>query len=94
MEDGLRAIAAYKISAGYHCLNPCCYGRWSQSLYTRRHEAAIRSGLNPCCYGRWSQSYFDMLLSTQWKVLILVVMEDGLREHGDEVFQTLNGLLS
>ena len=36
--------------------------------------------LNPCCYGRWSQriKVYDKM-ETKFGVLILVVMEDGLR---------------
>ena len=36
-------------------------------------------GLNPCCYGRWSQSYSTAVNALEFFVLILVVMEDGLR---------------
>ena len=38
--------------------------------------------LNPCCYGRWSQRLLLkclLVLLNRW-VLILVVMEDGLRD--------------
>ena len=37
--------------------------------------------LNPCCYGRWSQRMVMMTSTEQMvQVLILVVMEDGLRD--------------
>ena len=36
--------------------------------------------LNPCCYGRWSQRGAEMSYQEEIDaVLILVVMEDGLR---------------
>ena len=42
---------------------------------------AHREGLNPCCYGRWSQSgVSDDQKNFCAVVLILVVMEDGLRD--------------
>ena len=61
-------------------LNPCCYGRWSQScVYS---ENGSFECLNPCCYGRWSQSVVNIAAMNEINaVLILVVMEDGLREQ-------------
>ena len=39
--------------------------------------------LNPCCYGRWSQRPMVTRSSQDAQaVLILVVMEDGLRGSG------------
>ncbi len=39
------------------------------------------AGLNPCSYGRWSQRPTSvMIIQTSHLVLILVLMEDGLRD--------------
>ena len=61
-----------------------------RALHNKRYEAVFYR-LNPCCYGRWSQSYetIDNYATCIICVLILVVMEDGLRdshlEEGDSV---------
>ena len=34
--------------------------------------------LNPCCSGRWSRTFSATLKSLSLRVLILVVVEDGL----------------
>ena len=52
--------------------------------YGLRHKVfnlikAMRVGLNPCCNGIWSQTYLVMS-RTLASVLILVVMEYGLRQ--------------
>ena len=61
-------------------LNPCCYGRWSQRKSPSSSKRRGTLCLNPCCYGRWSQSLKDSGGSGPVRhVLILVVMEDGLR---------------
>ena len=35
--------------------------------------------LNPCCNGIWSQTYIEVYSQEYYEVLILVVMEYGLR---------------
>ena len=46
-----------------------------------RRDRRDRRSLNPCCCGRWSQSLISRTLSKNLPtVLILVVVEDGLRE--------------
>ena len=60
-------------------LNPCFSGRWSARA-TGIRASVIRASLNPCFSGRWSarskkscgQIYKEL-------VLILVLVEDGLR---------------
>ena len=78
MEDGLRGVNDLD-RIEFLCLNPCCYGRWSQ-----RGEIGVSwiedDSLNPCCYGRWSQSESGEIEFDPMEVLILVVMEDGLRD--------------
>ena len=77
MEDGLRPSLSFDREC-YVCLNPCCNGRWSQTL-TDATGADIFS-LNPCCNGRWSQTELGKEVALgKIPVLILVVMEDGLR---------------
>ena len=48
--------------------------------------------LNPCCYGRWSQRSAWQDLRKAERVLILVVMEDGLRDSNAGIFYVSNGL--
>ncbi len=61
------------------CLNPCCNGIWSQTkLRTKLFIDGVDS-LNPCCNGIWSQTLVDFI-PVIIKVLILVVMEYGLRQ--------------
>ena len=42
-------------------------------------------GLNPCSCGGWSQSLFFLLSLKIKRVLILVLVEDGLRGGAQEV---------
>ena len=44
----------------------------------RRTENGFETSLNPCCNGRWSQTDGEWTIEA-YHVLILVVMEDGLR---------------
>ena len=77
MEDGLvlEIMKDFKMPEG--SLNPCCNGRWS-----RTHDAVKiineKGCLNPCCNGRWSRTQKIMAQISVGRVLILVVMEDGL----------------
>ena len=77
MEDGLRLKK--QMEERERSLNPCCNGRWSPTIY-HHFVMMLPRRLNPCCNGRWSPT---KLFSTKEKlieVLILVVMEDGLRQ--------------
>ena len=61
-------------------LNPCFNGRYSQSNSYPMDKRIVVS-LNPCFNGRYSQSHHARdLLETNSLVLILVLMEDTLRE--------------
>ena len=60
-------------------LNPCFNGRYSLSAFAVNHILS-RPGLNPCFNGRYSLSYENYIGSTFICVLILVLMEDTLRE--------------
>ena len=62
-------------------LNPYCSGRWSRTVHASS-SVGLRSGLNPYCSGRWSRTakHFNDHVS-DYKVLILIVVEDGLVLH-------------
>ena len=73
--------------AKQHCLNPCCNGRWSRTLRLNVLFTLKVHSLNPCCNGRWSRTAITPHVKPMFqKVLILVVMEDGLvqNENGNE----------
>ena len=79
MEDTLRDVKNFD-KAAIARLNPCCNGRYSQSC----KDADVKNfdkGLNPCCNGRYSQRPRMLFLSSNKRVLILVVMEDTLRDR-------------
>ena len=69
-------------------LNPCCGGRWSQSENSERCATILR-GLNPCCGGRWSQRKDLEANGAPNPVLILVVVEDGLRVSKEDLITLL-----
>ena len=62
----------------HNCLNPCCNGIWSQTTY--HFYFSSKECLNPCCNGIWSQTSISYNISDRPHVLILVVMEYGLRQ--------------
>ena len=79
MEDTLRELSktAYKTVAT--CLNPCFNGRYSQRGCGR--VTLLYMGLNPCFNGRYSQRTTFLVILSLLLVLILVLMEDTLREQ-------------
>ena len=78
MEDTLRDSGEYHEDDVHYSLNPCFNGRYSQRInpiYNKKLQC-----LNPCFNGRYSQSD---LFCKDWcmcVVLILVLMEDTLRD--------------
>ena len=42
--------------------------------------------LNPCCCGRWSQRVIKTAIDIMDTVLILVVVEDGLRDAESDFY--------
>ena len=68
-------IINYKI-----CLNPCFNGRYSQRR-GRVMKLYMVLSLNPCFNGRYSQSIRFIAVIPTLCVLILVLMEDTLREY-------------
>ena len=78
MEYGLRPKLGSLTAKQLTSLNPCCNGIWSQTkrIFCWRRKPS----LNPCCNGIWSQT--DVIDDEEnLKVLILVVMEYGLRQE-------------
>ena len=59
-------------------LNPCFSGGWSRSLCEAYLNGAEAAGLNPCFSGGWSRRTKHGLLWQVERVLILVLVEDGL----------------
>ena len=60
-----------------YCLNPYCSGRWSRTK--KQMIADFLYCLNPYCSGRWSRTLkLLIILLLIFKVLILIVVEDGL----------------
>ena len=60
-------------------LNPCFSGGWSRSLKTNTSSCQKRLSLNPCFSGGWSRSAkYETQKAATVKVLILVLVEDGL----------------
>ena len=81
MEDGFRTRKkTYKKSVNL-CYNPCSCGRWSQRLIVLCLLLLQLSSLNPCSCGGWFQRWSVILASARGRsgVLILVLVEDGLR---------------
>lgn len=61
---------------------PYCSGRWSRTLSTGS-QLHSKTRLNPYCRGRWSRTdYWKFKLITEVRVLILIVVEDGLVHAG------------
>ena len=63
------------------CLNPCSCGGWSQREHYSAPNWCTWISLNPCSCGGWSQSgkQRKLFLRRNVLVLILVLVEDGLR---------------
>ena len=79
VEDGLRVKSTLAVQHIHLCLNPCSCGRWSQRK-SEIFRKTLEECLNPCSCGRWSQRHHQQDLTTiKQVVLILVLVEDGLR---------------
>ena len=87
MEDGLRERGEISADTARQSLNPCFSGGWSQRYYRELNNAAAKKHcLNPCFSGGWSQRPQNWKSYIKWvDVLILVLVEDGLREQLLEV---------
>ena len=79
MEEGLRQTLVEGTVKKFSRLNPCCNGRGSKTQF--RLSMLLRTlSLNPCCNGRGSKTHRISVADVQESnVLILVVMEEGLR---------------
>ena len=80
MEDALRESQTGSFGDGCNSLNPCSNGRCSARFINQPNNNKTMS-LNPCSNGRCSASeqYEDASIHVD-HVLILVLMEDALRE--------------
>ena len=86
VEDGLRGPHRVQPRLGMSCLNPCFSGGWSQRLTSAGALVQQKLSLNPCFSGGWSQSSkYVGGHDKRYRVLILVLVEDGLREQLLEV---------
>ena len=79
MEDTLRVLCHTTCRQKAPSLNPCFNGRYSQRDDGTFVEGE-RNGLNPCFNGRYSQRGIFSSRMGYTTVLILVLMEDTLRE--------------
>ena len=62
-------------------LNPCSTGRWSRRTEKSCAPTTAKKSLNPCFTGRWSRSTNNLNdYGNERRVLILVLLEDGLGE--------------
>ena len=78
VEDGLVLATLRLVLEWLTCLNPCCSGRWSRT-FEKFHIFCPCWRLNPCCSGRWSRTQnVRTFANADGRVLILVVVEDGL----------------
>ena len=90
-------MVSYRLNNNYSChsksrLNPCCSGRWSRAL--RRCLFLAKSPcLNPCCSGRWSRTSVELTTRQMTRVLILVVVEDGLVPYHTRLTKIKVGVL-
>ena len=85
VEDGLGAKVHGAALIHGNGLNPCFSGGWSRRINFTFY-ATNKYGLNPCFSGGWSRSVekHDELKQIE-RVLILVLVEDGLGEQLLEV---------
>ena len=79
MDVGLRLRDEKLFGGGTPGLNPCCNGCWSPTEY-KNVGASVFNSLNPCCNGCWSPTPTKAKDGNlPERVLILVVMDVGLR---------------
>ena len=79
MEYGLRDQKRYHRDETEWSLNPCFNGIWSASPFPLLEDCILWDSLNPCFNGIWSASPSFYPIWISFRVLILVLMEYGLR---------------
>ena len=79
MEDALRGVHRKRVRRARYSLNPCSNGRCSASSDLLLETVNYHS-LNPCSNGRCSARHKWQPNGRSSGVLILVLMEDALRE--------------
>ena len=77
VEDGLGVVKFILLSQAPKGLNPCFSGGWSRSLSIQILSKITSICLNPCFSGGWSRRIIGSI-KRPMKVLILVLVEDGL----------------
>ena len=77
VDDGLVPAESESKCVKLTRLNPYCSGRWSRTLINYCLCKQVLS-LNPYCSGRWSRTRLQMAIDLILKVLILIVVDDGL----------------
>ena len=88
MEDGLREVhTTSQQSMSPRRLNPCCYGRWSQSIRVKICWNKELDVLILVVMEDGLRVYLEIALQNGRDVLILVVMEDGLRGNHLQVLR-------
>ena len=85
MEDTLRDIIRFIAAIPMIGLNPCFNGRYSQRI-SQLQVTSAKTRLNPCFNGRYSQRRVNSLTENAKEVLILVLMEDTLRDSYSSEF--------
>ena len=76
------------------CLNPYCSGQWPRTVLLDKSRIDCLMSLNPCCSGQWSRTMTLRMVKYGLKVLILVVVDNGLVQVFDdntiEIVECLN----
>ena len=93
MEDILRGTQNVLRTRRSPRLNPCFNGRYSQSGQYGTFAGKSKS-LNPCFNGRYSQSNSKSAKDILLSVLILVLMEDTLRDERNYQVRTFTRSLN
>ena len=75
-------------------LNPYCSGQWPRTVLLDKSRIDCLMSLNPCCSGQWSRTMTLRMVKYGLKVLILVVVDNGLVQVFDdntiEIVECLN----
>ena len=67
MEDTLRVNTKQFRVLNLYSLNPCCNGRFSQSVDVKLAKDEFGMCLNPCCNGRYSQRGETVTYTDVWR---------------------------
>ena len=76
-----------------YSFNPYCSGRWSRTPPSGNGSSRHSGCLNPYCNGRWSRTQRKVYNRRRARVLILIVVEDGLVHMNKAVMYQLTTVL-